>query len=115
MGGENSTTTTGDYWKTTDNDFAERVQQRICRGVAEAEQVHIPSRAVRFIEPGGQQHRALEHEALTVRREAQPMQQAFQRVPGEQQFHGLAACMRQVQQALTHGRADVAGAIRHRW
>ena len=34
---------------------------------------------------------------VPVRRQAQTMQQTLQRVPREQQFHGLAARMRQVQ------------------
>ena len=57
----------------------------------------------------------LQRESLAVRRQAQTMQQALQRVAREQQFHGLAARMRQIQQALAHGGADVARAIRHRW
>ena len=55
-----------------------------------------------FIEPSGQQHRALQDEPLAVRRDAQPIQQALQRIAREQQFHGLPARMREVEQALAH-------------
>ena len=54
-------------------------------------------------------------ERLLHRLSLSPMQKALQRVAREQQFHGLAARIRKVQQALAHGGADVARAIRHRW
>lgn len=57
------------------HDFAERTEKRTLRRVPETKQVHVARRAVWFVEPGGQQHRTLQHEPLAVRGEAQPMQQ----------------------------------------
>ena len=97
------------------HDFAERREQRILRRVPETKQVHVARRPVWLIEPSGEQHRTLQHEALAVWGETQPVQQALQRIAREQQLHRLAARMRQVQQALAYRGADVARAIRHRW
>ena len=97
------------------HDLSEGGEQGVFAGIPETQQIHIARGAVGFVEPGDQQHRAFQHEALTVWRQAQAVQQALQRIAGQQQVHRLASRMRQVQQALAHGGADVALVVRHRW
>jgi hypothetical protein len=63
---------------------------------------------VRLVEPGGEQHRALQHKPLAVRGKAEAMQQTFECIAREQQLHRLAARLREVEQAMAYGRADVA-------
>lgn len=81
-------------------DLAEDTEHGVRRGIAEAQEIDIAGRPVRVGEPRRQQHRALEHEALAVRRLSQPVEKPLQHVAGEQEIKGLAACARQIEQAL---------------
>jgi hypothetical protein len=75
--------------------------------VAEAEEVEVPSRPPWHLVPGGEQHGALEDEALGVTRAAQPVEEPLHGIVDEHQLEVLAPFPGQVEQTLANRRGEI--------
>jgi hypothetical protein len=63
---------------------------------------------MRIVEPGRQQHRPFEHEAIAVPRGTEAIEQPLGRVPREEQIESLTLFTRKRQQASANRSAHVA-------
>jgi hypothetical protein len=92
-------------------DGSEDIDQRVHVVRAEAHQIGVACRAVRLAVPELEEQRALEQEVGCVLGDRQPVQQAFQAVPGQGQVEVL---LRRVGVLLEPG-TDGCGAVRGHW
>ena len=74
---------------------------------AESQEVCVPGWAVRNVEPQVKQQGALKQELIGVLRDADPVQQALNRVARQDQIEILLGLTGAVEQTCTHGCRDV--------
>jgi hypothetical protein len=94
-------------------DLLEDCRELVGRVLAEAEEIEIAGGAVGCSGPQAEQHRALEDKPLTVRRDAQAIEQPFDDIAGHQQLRVLSALAGSRGQAVAHRDPDIPGRPAH--
>ena len=94
-------------------DLSELLRDGLGSGVAESEQVEVPSRAMRRRPPKDEEHRPLQNHGGRVFRHREAVQESLDPIANEQVVEVLASFAREIEEPLFHGGGDVHGRAGH--